>query len=94
LNFILDLKNRLRKICGEFFGLTSPLNARGTGDIVAFKEIIQHYPQFVNEVRTVLFRNFLFFVFFLVLNMNFRKLMINMVALVFIGHVIGEMLYL
>jgi hypothetical protein len=67
LNVILDLKNRLRKICGEFFGFTSPLNVRGSGDIVAFKEIIQHYPQLVNEVRNFVFLNFLFFLFFLFL---------------------------
>jgi hypothetical protein len=94
LNFILDLKNRLRKICGEYFGYASPLNVGGSGDIVAFKEIIQHYPQLVNEVRILLFRNFLFLCFFLVLNMNFRKLMMNMVVLVFIGHVFGEIFYL
>jgi hypothetical protein len=94
LNFILDLKNRLRKICGEFFDYDSPWNVKGSGDIVAFKEIIQHYPQLVNEVRVFLFCNFLFFVFLLVLNMNIRKLMMNMVVLVFIGRVIGETSYL
>jgi hypothetical protein len=41
---LLDLKSRLRKICGEKM-------KKGSDDVEKLKDILQQYPQLVNEVR-------------------------------------------
>jgi hypothetical protein len=71
---LLDLKSRLRKICGEAAG------SGGSGDVEELKEIIQQYPQLINEVR---FHNFSLACYFYISHFSFLFVSFRFFSLLF-----------